>query len=430
MKLNPAEICVKLYLLALYTTGTISAITESWTITILLILSAIAAISISNNYNKHPNIRPITLSWVIITSVCLVGSLRGVVDALVYFYILCAFFMLFSCRISGTTMFKSLKVLRFFGLFFAIGCYWQYLFPNQYYTFLYPHFGSFYQQSIARQFTYHKMCTGFTSQTTIAAIFIVLGIMAEIYYYKQAKRSPLIGFLEILFLFGGLLLTGKRSPLLTLVTSFAFVSLLMVKKKERGRQLMRIVSLVCIISLMVIIAAPYFINAESRSSITRLLEFNMDGANTYTQEDGDFSNGRLFLYMASISEFLDKPLFGIGWGVFSEKYDITGVHNIYLQLLCECGVIGAIIVISSLFLILSSSIRLLKQVKSRQNNTSVILLKCSVFIQTYVLGYGLFDNPIYDQTYLLTYFYALLLVVGSNVKENNLQDRLSYETRN
>lgn len=430
IRLKPGQVCINLYLLALYTTGTISAMTESWIITIFLLLSAIVAISISpNNCNRYRGTRSISLAWFIMTTVCLLGSLRGVVEVLVYFYVLCSFFMLFSCRLNEADMLKSLNILRLFGILFAVGCYWQSLFPNQYYTLLYPRFGSFYQQSIARQFTYHKMCTGFTSQTTIAAIFIVLGLMAEIYYCKYAKKSRLIRFVEICFLFGGLLLTGKRSPLLTVATSFTFVNLLMVRKKERGRRLLRIIAVVCIMSLIAIVVAPHVINPESRTSIVRLLEFNTDGANTYTQEDGDFSNGRVYLYMAAMKEFMDNPLFGIGWGRFSAKYGITGVHNIYLQLLCECGIIGAVIVISALLFILSSSIRLLKQAKSRQNNLSVILLKCSIFLQTYVLGYGLFDNPIYDQTYLLTYFYALLLIMGLKVKEkNNHHDRLLYET--
>lgn len=54
-------------------------------------------------------------------------------------------------------------------------------------------------------------------------------------------------------------------------------------------------------------------------------------------------SGRLFLYSEAIDIFMNSPLTGAGIGGF---YSITGdawPHNLFLELLCECGIIGTLL---------------------------------------------------------------------------------------
>lgn len=419
-----------LFLISMYSIGTVSAIIVSWTFTLLLLILAIGAVLIIANHVKHNSINSYAAAWSLITIVCLLSTMHGGSKIGLFFYILCAILLLCSSHIDSSSIVKGLKLLVFFGIVFSVGCYWQYLFPDQYYSILFPHFGSFYQESISRQFTYHKMCTGFTSQTAVVAQFIIMGIMAMIYYYlpkiKDKKKGAITKFILIIvpfiFLIGGLLLTGKRSPILNFAVAYFVVDIFTVKRSKRFSHLMRILIFVCIVGLILYFIAPLF--SESRNSIVRLMEFSTEGADTHTAEEGDFSNGRLFLAGLAINEFLDNPIWGIGWGKFAIIYDISGAHNIYLQLLCECGIIGFIIVIGAMFYILLKTYKMLRFSFTYKLQGIVLILKCSLFIQIYILVYGFLGNPIYDQNYLLMYVFGLLL--GSNASANLNRSQLLY----
>lgn len=238
-KISLSNLGIFLFLLAMYSIGTISAITVSWKYTLLLLFLSAAFFFFNSFVRKKCFVSYISIAWLIITAVCLVGSIRTGTLTLLAFYLLCAVILVFSQGIEINALNNGIKTLKIFGLFFAAGCYWQYLFPDQYYAWLYPLFGADYQRSIRRQFTINKMCTGFTSQTAVVSEFIVLGLMAVIYCYSLARnrREKRISVIEIIFLLGGLMLTGKRSPILNLGVAFTAVYMLTVKQSKWAKRL-------------------------------------------------------------------------------------------------------------------------------------------------------------------------------------------------
>lgn len=402
---------ISLFLFAMYSIGTISAMTVSWTFTLILLIIACALFFLAFAKCRATSTSTLIIVWAILTIFCFIGVIRGNSITLLGFYILCLAVLAMSPAISADSLFVSLKWFKFFGLVFSFGCYWQYLFPDQYYTRIYPLFGEEYHQSIRRQFTFHKMCTGFTSQTAVAAGFIILGIMAVLYLYsrRETKKRRMISIIEMIFLIGGLLLTGKRSPILNLGAAIIFVYMLTVKRSKKVNRILAV-----FLGIVVALTALYFLVplfSGSRNSIVRLLESLNDLSEAF--------NGRLSLYGFAISEFIKHPILGIGWGRYSLLYDITGVHNIYLQLLCECGIIGFLLSVFGMIYTLSRTIRMLKGEASNINSTVSILLKCSVFIQVYILVYGLLGNPLYDQNYLLMYCMGIIMAVVAQYSRVN-----------
>lgn len=400
-------VSVLLFLIAMYTIGTISAMIESWVVTtFFLLLSVVVAFLVKGH--KRAIVTPIAFAWIMVVVVCLLSTLYGIRTSGVIFYCICAVYLLCSSFIDTSSLYKNMRVLKLAGIFFALGCYWQYNFPEQYYSLLFPKFGPSNYESITRQFTYHKMCTGFTNQTVVSAQFIIMGIMAIIYCdWSQRNRKGerhWLSMIELAILFGGLLLTGKRSPLVNIIGAYFITDLCTVKRNKRFSRIIVLGATVCLVVLAAVYIAPLFSDTESRNSLVRLLE-----ASSQLEEGDDLSNGRLFLAAIAISYFLDSPIMGIGWGRFAALNDITGVHNIYLQLLCECGVVGFTVVVGALLFILRKSIVLLKEAFRRKEATLLSLMRCSVFIQCYILIYGVFGNPIYDQNYLLMYIYGLII---------------------
>ena len=402
------EAGILLFLLSMYSIGTVSSITVSWTFTLLLLGSATLLLFLNYALDGGKEFSTAVIGWAVLTAFCGIGFLRGSPKTLFVFYMLCLVILAVSSMININTLRDSFKWIKVFGLFFAFGCYWQYLFPNQYYSFLYPRFGAYYQKSIRRQFTFHKMCTGFTSQTAVAAEFIVLGLMIVLYSDMQGtrQRDKAIAIAELIVLAGGFLLTGKRGPLLCLISTIIIVDLLTRKRSKRGSRLLNFAMGAVIAATVVYFFAPLF--SGSRNSIVRFIE-------TISEQDiGEISNGRIALSSTALSEFRNHVLFGIGWGKFSRLYDITGVHNIYMQLLCECGLVGAIPCIIGLFVPFFQTVRIARTALHTGNETIIAVLRCSLFMQYYILVYGLFGNPIYDENYLLMYLLGLVFSISAN----------------
>lgn len=398
-----SDIVIVLFLLAMYSIGTISAIKVSWIYTIISLVGASVILIGIVIIRKRYTMSYIANAWLIITLVAIMGTIRTDSWILIIFYILSFIILAFISKVNFDAMFSSLKLLKIFGVIFAIGTYWQYLFPEQYYSYLYPMFGFSYQTSIRRQFTFHKMCTGFTSQTAINAEFILLGIISIALCLKFIKKpgKKIINFVELLLLTGALILTGKRSPIVCILTTWILIDMLTVKRSKKVNRLLQIALILGIGVLILCLISPFI--AESGNSVFRIIE-------SFSNDSGDISNGRFMLYSSAISYFFENPVFGIGWGKFAILEDITGVHNIYLQLLCETGIIGFVIVCGLLIYMLVKSIQIYKRCLTRNIEEVNILLRLSLFIQLYILIYGFFGNPIYDQSYLLMYVFGLSIV--------------------
>lgn len=60
--------------------------------------------------------------------------------------------------------------------------------------------------------------------------------------------------------------------------------------------------------------------------------------------NNNVTNNRVELYVEAVELFLSSPIFGTGIGYFEKRTGIAYVHNIFLQSLCEMGIIGFITV--------------------------------------------------------------------------------------
>ena len=117
----------------------------------------------------------------------------------------------------------------------------------------------------------------------------------------------------------------------------------------------------------------------------------------------DVSSGRIGLYKHAISLFLKHPIFGIGWGNY--KGTTVGVvtqatpfevHNIFLQLLCETGIVGCVCFVVPMIYTLVRTIRYYGQLVSlNPNGNWTKLMGFSCLFQLYFLLFGMTDNVLY-----------------------------------
>ncbi|WP_317437431.1 O-antigen ligase family protein, partial [Thomasclavelia spiroformis] len=114
-------------------------------------------------------------------------------------------------------------------------------------------------------------------------------------------------------------------------------------------------------------------------------------------DNGDISNGRFFLFEEMFKIFVSRPITGIGpLSTFSYYNDYLG-HNVYLQVLCEMGVIGFV----ALLYMLISGLKYRINVLKRKNATDFDFL--ALFIQLFIIIYGFFGNPIFSYVFIIPY---------------------------
>ena len=232
---------------------------------------------------------------------------------------------------------------------------------------------------------------GITDQIGRNAFYITIGIsivFSELLAFGKSKSRYII----LMLLFLTLLLTGKRGHLVANFMSILFVS--SVYSKINGKNII-LNLLKILLSILTVFVVMINIFPESAAPIVRFIE----------RIGGDLTSGRIFLYKKAIELFEQKPLFGWGPGVFNNMFE-TGTHNLYLQLLCENGMVGFTLFCSILVINLTYSLKKVKQNFSIQNKNYDYYLIFSLYIQIFYIVYGLTGNPLNDGFILLLYLIA------------------------
>lgn len=286
--------------------------------------------------------------------------------------------------------------------FFTVGCFVNFVLPSTYKAVILPLFLADAQQSLqdveqlSGAGTYFA---GFTSQVGYTSFFISMGI-GTVFCFKDTIFKKLC-YPLIIIMFAALLLTGKRGPLMFLLVALAAIYFIDGYRKGRILRLVKIALMLCLAYGILSVIAQ----ATQIEGIQRIFDAVNELLTSGSVEDA----GRSQLYEQALVFFRQHPLVGIGWANFKSLYSFRGthVHCIYLQLLCETGLVGTMI-----FAIFFASrlIASTRNVKETMNGVPTInngWMKLSLFIQLYFLLYGITGNPLYDIEETILYFFAI-----------------------
>lgn len=228
-------------------------------------------------------------------------------------------------------------------------------------------------------YTYSHACAGLTGQTGQAALFTLLFIFALTPYAMKNWK--------VLFLFPpaiiALMLTQKRS-FLFIGIFLVFVFLLHGSKRLNLHKKMFLITLLGVLGIVV----AYYV--ETYFDISFLIE---------KIESGSTSN-RDVLWMNMFRIIEENPIIGCGLYSTDVILGMTG-HNIYIQLLCENGIIGSIF----FYALLSYSLML--ALRTRNNAEETVFSKISIL---FILLYGLLGNPIYEIQTLFILFVGMTVL--------------------
>lgn len=186
--------------------------------------------------------------------------------------------------------------------------------------------GAYWDEQIGRAYAFLPIIL-------IAVILILYRKLFTIRKYEQIVMV-FMGMLAFIFLIFD---CGTRGTLVSLALSV--IILLIIKEKNVKRN---------IIILGIGIAAVFILNYYQE--ILRVLQSVLDSYGIkivaldkmiFLMDLNSADNGRTLLYEAARKYFYSSPIIGHGVGYF-EKMQGSYVHNIFLEILCEYGVIGMI----------------------------------------------------------------------------------------
>lgn len=273
---------------------------------------------------------------------------------------------------------------------------------------------------------------GYTGALMSMAVFAMVSDAAN------CKRPRYIIFLLLIFI--GLFLLQRRSEAacVIVILGVTWALQLVHGKKADGGNIVRfpqVLKTIIIEAVVVVLAFSLVVLTPGNDRMLETMKSLEAPQASTSQHDegllanevgGDFSSGRLILWQLAFEEFQKSPLIGNGWGYYAKvapqsgNTHVTNAHNITLQLLCETGVVGFVLVAALFMSISIDSIRALRQSRSNSAVFSNVLL--SIAFVLFLLLEGLVDNTIYYP------FDYLLLVLSSLLVSNCMKlDTLTHE---
>lgn len=342
----------------------------------------------------------------------------GTRASLQYLLLLIVFLMLLVAeKIDYHTSEKVIAMFFKASLFYAFGVYFQVVFPsitNRILSVLLSEDAISQNIRLVQEKGYYP---GFTHQVSHTALYLLVGLVVVCFSSVTKRMSKTKKYASFMFLFIAFLLQGKRAHLVFILFSIVLAYMIVDKKNTQGRMI-KVIGTVLFVLILVNFASPLLSNIPVISRLTNTLNEVMGNSSFETILD---DSGRLVLYDLAIAQFMANPFTGIGWGNFSTLSVAvhsggTSVHNVYLQLLCETGIIGLscflIGVISSFILLIKTKNRIAR-ISNIGYKDSLSRVWCIVFtINIFTLLYCFTENPIYNEDYFLMYMFSVLIVIS------------------
>nr|WP_300912642.1 O-antigen ligase family protein [uncultured Acetatifactor sp.] len=232
------------------------------------------------------------------------------------------------------------------------------------------------------------------------ALYIAVTVLALWASYLAGNRKNKKTILPLFIMaFGALILTEKRGHLLFCIGSIIF-SYYVYNREGIAKIVKRIFEVIIVLIPMYLVVGMIFPSA-----------FRVLNRFSGLFSGKDISNGRFHFWLVAIKLFFSHPLRGIGWEKYMDVAKIYhNVHNVYLQLLCETGIIGLLIFLG---FILNNFITIHKINKDRffyylPSNIKLNLIFSEV-IQIFFILYCLTGNCLYDNT---LFFYCVGTGIG------------------
>ena len=252
---------------------------------------------------------------------------------------------------------------------------------------------------------HHGGNPGLTNHYSTNGMLLAAGFCIAFSGYISNRKKRWLILSLVLFL--AVILSGKRAHFL--FCGFAAILLLYLSYKEKSiinkwLRLLLVIGFVLIVGYVVV-----NLRGQDIGIVSRFADIS---------EADDVSRGRFALWLGGLYSFLHHPIIGIGWKQFCRQIGphiqygslLYDTHNVYIQLLCETGIIGALVFFMWFVRIFATTMRQFKQYRGKKDN-QFFLLAFSLMYQCFFFMYCITGNPLYDYMTFVPYFLACTITI-------------------
>lgn len=305
------------------------------------------------------------------------------------------------------------KCLVFFSIEHFVVSWLFWIFRGFYNSTIIPLFPAEYRAWLTK-WSDSNVLMGLVNHYSTSGIYFSIAVLVMFAIWLTKTKKTKVDTVWLILMLFSLFMTQKRGPLLFCI--IAMIAAYFIYEKIKTKTILKFLGIVLVIILLLILVIQIF--PSTSGFIDRLVQLD---------EQDDITNGRIPLYEYAVSLFKQNPLFGIGWGQYRYSYvrEISA-HNIYLQVLAETGIVGAVLVFGAFIYGLVISIRLLRKSKEYSQSLRFAIL-FSFAMQVYFLLYGITGNPLYDLQCFVPYFLSIAVVCS--IDKNKAHFSLNARSR-
>lgn len=243
---------------------------------------------------------------------------------------------------------------------------------------------------------------GLTKHYSTNGMLLAVGTMIFGSYALTEKRRS--DYLLFLISVAALLLSGKRAHT---VFGLAALYLCYFAYNSNAKKSRLVKGIGVLLGALTVFAVASYCVPALATVVFRFID---------TAETGDMSVGRVDVWLKAFSMFGNHSLVGIGWGQYVNQGGwFWNIHNIYIQLLVETGIIGFIIYCGWFLFHLVRTWSIYSKMRVNPEdytNIDYCLMNFSLAMQIFFILYGFTGNPLYDREMFVPYFIACAISVN------------------
>lgn len=307
---------------------------------------------------------------------------------------------------------NSVKLLRVFYSFCLIAItitYIELIFGTRvnriFEVILAPSYANIELQNIANGNSFRAFASGnnVLSFSCFVVICYKLYVKQDIRNNNGSNRNK---YIILIMAIAAALLQSQRTNLIFAPMSIGLVYLVSDSKGRHNRFLRLFLILLGLIGA-ILIALPLLSRIPAFTRIVYTVEIFMNG--------GDIRNNRAYLYDTALNMWKEAPLFGHGW--FEYFYTNHGIiqadtnshaHNMLLELLADCGIIGTLIITTPVFYTYVQNILLLRKTQNELHHTDD-MLRFTLAYQTFFLLDAQLHVTFYHPNMIILYLIVIIL---------------------
>lgn len=256
---------------------------------------------------------------------------------------------------------------------------------------------------------------GITNQTGWNAFYISAFIGLIFCQLMNQKKGKFISFIWLVAGYFALFFTTKRSFLLL---AFCIPVLLLLSKLKKF-SFKQVVGCLVALSVLIGIFAYAFVRIPA-------LQYTAARFMILTRSLDEFSSGRTVLYREALSLIFANPIrILFGYGTFSSDSLLgMGVHNVFLQIWLENGIIALCTYLFIFGIFLRHTLFAYKNTVHMGDSGKV--LQIALYFELLFLFYCFFGNPLYEMQMILLYLASI--AVADGYAQNALRNKLGERT--